>query len=385
MEVDSLPADREKGSRLDLRGLTPDQLRNLVTDMGEQAYRADQLVGWLYGRGVTGLQEMTNLPKSLRDKLSRVAVVTRLRQVMRQESANGQAVKFLFELPQGDRIEAVLIIEGKRRTACLSSQVGCALDCKFCATGKMGFIRNLSPGQIVDQALQMGQFLGERNERISNIVMMGMGEPLLNLNNVLQAIRLLNLPEGPAIGGRRITVSTAGHVPGIRKLSREDLNVGLAISLNATTDELRQEIMPINRRYPIADLLAAAEEFYERRGRRVTFEYVLMEGITDDEDDAMRLAEISKRFPCKVNLIPYNELGTATPFRRPPRQRVARFHQLVEKNTWAAVTVRDSRGRDINAACGQLFQDLPAVESAPAGEHVRGAKKIPSGADGPGA
>jgi 23S rRNA (adenine2503-C2)-methyltransferase len=187
--------------------------------------------------------------------------------------------------------------------------------------------------------------------------MMGMGEPLLNLNQVMRAIRLINLPEGPAIGGRRITVSTAGHVPGIRKLARADLNVGLAISLNATTDELRQEIMPINRRYPLAELLEAAEEFYEHRGRRVTFEYVLMEGITDDDGDALRLAALSKRFPCKVNLIPYNELGSASPFRRPPRQKVARFHQLVESNTWAAVTVRESRGRDINAACGQLFQE----------------------------
>ena len=351
-------AIRSGGRQPDLRGLTPDELAGLVGELGEARYRADQLVGWLYGKGVPGLAEMTNLPKRLRDCLSRVASVTRLRQVTQQESGNGQAVKFLFELPQGERIEAVLIIEGRRRTACLSSQVGCALDCKFCATGRMGFIRNLTAAQIVDQLLQIGQFLAERDERLTNVVMMGMGEPLLNLANVTRAITLFGLPEGPAIGGRRITISTAGHVPGIRRLAVGDLNVGLAISLNATTDALRRQIMPINSLYPIEDLLGAAEAFYEKRGRRVTFEYVLMAGFNDGDDAARRLAEVSRRLPCKVNLIPYNELGEGTPYRRPPARAVARFRRLVEAGTAAAVTVRDSRGRDIDAACGQLFQEV---------------------------
>ena len=348
--------------------MTPDELTELVSDFGEKKYRADQLVGWLYDRGVAGLGEMTNLPKKLREDLARVSVVTRLGQVTFAEATDGQAVKFLFELPDGERIESVLIIEGKRRTACLSSQVGCALDCSFCATGKMGFIRNLSAAQIVDQVLQMGQFLAGREERISNIVMMGMGEPLLNLDNVLKAIRLINLPQGPAIGGRRITVSTAGHLPGIRKLALENLNVGLAISLNATTDELREQLMPINRKYPIADLLDAAEQFYRLRGRRVTFEYVLMQAVNDKEEDALGLAGLSRRFPCKVNLIPYNELDEATPYRRPTRREVLRFQKIVDANTSASVTVRESRGRDINAACGQLFQE----QVAGAGKRVAG-------------
>ena len=345
----------EGRERVDLKGLLPGELCEFVMQMGQEDYRASQLQSWIFGKGVANLDEMTNLSRKFREELKQVAWVSKLQELMCRESGTGQARKFLFQLPSGERIESVLIVEGKRRTACLSSQVGCALDCSFCATGRMGFVRNLSAAQIVDQLLQVDRVLQERGERVTNVVMMGMGEPLLNYKNLVQAIQLMGMEVGPGIGGRRITVSTAGYLPGIRKLAREELNIGLAISLNATTDELRQRLMPINRKYKIADLLDAAREFYELRGRRVTFEYVLMAGVTDDDEDALRLASLSRELPCKINLIPYNELGPDTCYRRPSQSRLRRFVELLEMHTTVAVTVRESRGRDIDAACGQLY------------------------------
>lgn len=343
--------------RVDLKGLLPDELGRLMVQLGEKEYRAGQILRWVHAKGAVGVEGMTDLGKGFRGRLAEVAYVEELRPIERQESKTGQAVKFLFELPGGHRIESVLIIDGRRRTVCLSSQVGCALACRFCATGKMGFLRNLSTGQIVDQLLQVNRYLEEeRGERATNIVMMGMGEPLLNYDNLVRALRLMRLEHGPAVGGRRITVSTAGHLPGIERLAEEDLNIGLAISLNATTDEIRERIMPINRKWRIVDLLQAAQSFYRRRGRRVTFEYVLLDGITDADEDAVRLAALTRHFPCKINLIPYNELGPDSEFRRPPPERVASFRALVEERSPMAVTLRESRGRDIDAACGQLIQ-----------------------------
>ena len=234
----------------------------------------------------------------------------------------------------------------------------------------MGFLSNLGAGQIVDQFLQLQDFARSRGERVTHVVMMGMGEPLLNYDQVVRALRIIRSREG-GIGGRRITVSTAGYVPGIRRLADEALNVGLAISLNATDDETRTRLMPINRRFPIAELLEAARLYYQRRGRRVTFEYVLMAGVTDGDSDAVRLASLSRQLPCKVNLIPYNELSELPPgeeaFKRPSRQRVRRFAELVRANTETAVTVRESRGGDIDAACGQLYRRIekPARRRSP--------------------
>ena len=297
---------------------------------------------------------MTNLSKALREKLAQKTRITALRQVDCQESAVDEAVKFLFELPTGQRIESVLIVDGDRRTVCLSSQVGCPLDCKFCATGRMGMIANLEAGQIVDQLLQVSMFARTRGERVTNVVMMGMGEPLLNYDEVVRALRLMRLEEGLGLGGRKITVSTAGYLPGIRKLIAEDLNVGLAISLNATTDETRAQLMPINRKYKIADLLMAAREFFDCRSYRVTFEYVLMAGLTDAGEDARRLAGLIRDVPCKINLIPYNEFEGEGRFRRPSRRRLELFYQVL-RELEVEFTVRESRGRDIDAACGQLY------------------------------
>lgn len=352
---------------IDLKGLTPDQLRALAEQMGEPAYRGDQLFSWIQQKGQCELEGMTNLPLNFRQALSTAgATVGRLHLLERRDSATGMAIKFLFGLhPAGDRpaeqIESVLIVDGARRTACLSSQVGCALDCKFCATGRMGFRRNLGAGQIVDQLLQLHAVAAEGGERVTNIVMMGMGEPLLNYDEVTRALRIIRHAEGPAVGGRRITVSTAGYLPGIQRLTEDDLNVGLAISLNATTDAVRERLMPVNRKWPIADLLQAARAYFERKGRRVTFEYVLMDGVTDSDEDASRLAVLTRGLPCKINVIPYNELGdtdgqASDDFRRPPRGRIDAFLQRLRAECRHTVTLRESRGRDIGAACGQLYR-----------------------------
>ena len=349
----------------DLKGLLEQELQELAIELGEPAYRGRQLYSWIHERGVDEFSAMTDLPARFRSQLTSGFRVSKLRQTERRESAEGTAVKFLFELPGIGHVEAVLISDGDRRTACLSSQVGCPLDCQFCATGKMGFRRNLTAAQIVDQFLELGRYASERQERVTNVVMMGMGEPLLNYDNLVQALRIMRVEKGPYIGGRRITVSTAGYVPGIRRLADDDLNVGLAISLNATTDELRSQLMPINRKYPIAELLAAAADYFRRRGRRVTYEYVLMAGVTDSDEDARRLADLTRDGVCKINLIPYNELtpapGSGSPeeyFRRPSDERVDKFREIVALRSPHTVTLRLSRGRDIDAACGQLYREL---------------------------
>lgn len=355
----------------DLKGLLPEQLRALAADMGEPAYRGDQLFGWIHQQGESRIEAMSNLPKRFRQALLDAgASVGRLQLLERRDSNTGMAVKFLFgsQAPgpgaaavAAGQIEAVLIIDGDRRTACLSSQVGCALDCQFCATGRMGFRRNLSAAEMVDQLLQLQAVAAERGERVTNIVMMGMGEPLLNYDEVTQALRIIKHSEGPAIGGRRMTVSTAGYLPGIRRLTEDDLNVGLAISLNATTDTVRERLMPINRKWPIAELLQAARDYFDHKGRRVTFEYVLMDGVTDSDEDALRLAALTRDIPCKINLIPYNEPGDGEKadepptFRRPSRSRVQAFLRRLRTHTDHTVTLRESRGRDIAAACGQLY------------------------------
>jgi 23S rRNA (adenine2503-C2)-methyltransferase len=350
---------------LDLKGLLPVELRQLAVRMGEPAYRGDQLFSWIHGHAEVRLSAMSNLPRQLRERLGQAgAHVSRLELLARQDSETKMASKFLFDA-DGSQLETVLILDGDRRTVCLSSQVGCPLDCRFCATGQMGFQRNLTVSQIVDQLLQVHAVaVAEDLGRITNIVMMGMGEPLLNYDAVTTALRLIRHAEGPSVGGRRITVSTAGHLPGIRRLADDDLNVGLAISLNATTDEVREHLMPINRKWPIAELIGGARYYFERQGRRVTFEYVLMAGVTDADEDATRLARLTADVACKINLIPYNELGSPHPgadvFRRPDRDRIEAFTRRVRASTKHTVTLRESRGRDIDAACGQLYRRLEA-------------------------
>ncbi len=340
---------------VDLKDLLPEELTALVEGLGHEPYRAGQLMSWVHARGTTDLDDMTDLSKSFREQLKQRVQVTGLRLTSTVSSNADCATKFLFQLRDGLHVESVLMREGSRVTACLSSQVGCPLGCTFCATAKMGFVRNLRAAEIVDQLIQMQRLALEQHGRVTNVVMMGMGEPLLNYDPLVRSLRIMRQEQGLAIGGRKTTVSTAGYVPGIRRLAREGLNVGLAISLNGTTDPLRSTIMPINRKFDIDQLVAAAGEYFDLTGRRVTFEYVLMEGLTDSDADAARLAGLSRRVPCKINLIPYNQFEPSDDYRRPTPDRIRLFRDILTGSTRVAVTIRESKGRDVLAACGQLY------------------------------
>jgi 23S rRNA (adenine2503-C2)-methyltransferase len=343
--------------RTELKGLYPEELEAFVCSLGLETYRARQIAAWIYNSGTTDFEEMTNLSKSLRAVLSDQATILNI-ETIKEQGTGGDTVKFLFGLDDGRRIESVLMREGKRRTLCISSQVGCPLDCLFCATGRMGLIRNLTAAEILDQLIKVRKSLRDDGEDLTNVVMMGMGEPLLNFDEVIRAIRLMNLDYGPAVGMRRITLSTVGYVPGILKLSQEGLKVGLAISLNATTDEQRSQIMPINKKWPIADLLDAIRSYRQRIDRRVTFEYVLLHGFNDSEEDARRLVNLVRDISCKINLIPWNPIPDAL-FESPPQSTIDAFLKVLT-DSFLTATVRYSKGTDISAGCGQLFQEFPA-------------------------
>jgi len=352
--IDSVPTRND--SRVDLKSLLPNELRAFIAKSGKEKFRANQLLRWIHGRGVSDFSEMTDLSKHFRAELETIARIERLREVTRVVSDDGLTVKLLLELSDGNRIETVAMHDGKRRTVCVSSQVGCALGCDFCATGQLGLRRNLTTGEIIDQlchAADIFRVAGNTQYPISNVVMMGMGEPLHNYDNVIRAVRLMGLEMGLAISVQRVTISTVGLVPQIRRLADDMPRVGLAISLNATTDEVRNELMPINTRWPIAELMDAAHYMSERAARRrVTIEYALIAGVNDSDDDARRLVRLVSRFPCKINIIPFNPVPDR-PYRRPSAERIRRFHELlIDRNLTA--TVRWSKGDDIAAACGQL-------------------------------
>ena len=345
--------------RTDLKGMSPDELERFITALGKEKYRTKQLLSWIYAKGVSDFEAMTDLSKTFREELTRIARISAVEEVERQTSTDG-TTKFLFQLEDGRRIESVLIREGgqktserqktsrRRRTVCLSSQVGCALGCTFCATGRMGFIRDLTAAEIVDQLIAVRR----SEEHVTNVVLMGMGEPLLNYDNVLKAARLMNLEMGIALGMRKITLSTAGIVPGIERLARERLHIGLAISLNATDDRTRTRLMPINRRYPLDKLLSAARRFSRTTRRRITFEYILIDGVNDSTQDAARLIHLLREIPCKINLIPLNPIPKS-PLRRPSPERIEAFRDFLLSHHFTAI-VRESKGRNIAAACGQL-------------------------------
>jgi 23S rRNA (adenine2503-C2)-methyltransferase len=339
-------------SLLELKGLLPEELERAAESLGLEPYRGRQLALWIYGRGATGFDLMTNFTKAARARLSEQATIYSLRPVGLQTSPGGMAAKYLFELPDGRRVETVLMREGRRRTVCVSSQVGCPLDCTFCATGKMGMVRDLAAAEIVDQVLSVRRDLVREGEDLTNVVMMGMGEPLLNFDAVTRAVRLMNLDYGPAISNRRITLSTAGHVPGILRLSREGPRIGLAVSLNATEDDFRNQIMPINRKWPIAELLSAVRAYQQYHRRFVTFEYVLLHGLNDTVSHARDLVRLVSDIPCKLNVIPWNPIeGEA--FARPPEAVISAFVETIAAKQMTA-TVRYSKGTEITAGCGQL-------------------------------
>ena len=333
----------------DLKGLASRELADFMTAMGQKPYRARQLASWIFGKGACQFAQMTDFSAELREKLGQAARITCLQLIDSQTSADG-TTKYLFGLADGASVESVYIPDENRRTLCVSTQVGCKLGCAFCLTGAAGFTRDLQPAEIVDQVLRARALAPDG--RVTNIVLMGMGEPLDNFDNTLAAIKILTDPEYGIIGARKITLSTAGLAPGIARLAREFSKVKLAVSLNSATDSVRERIMPVNKKYPLAELARALEEFPLPRGRRITLEYVLLEGVNDSQADAERLGRFAKRFPSKINLIPFNP-APGINFGRPSDQKVEMFKKWLFEMDIPAF-IRKSKGQDILAACGQL-------------------------------
>ena len=346
-----------------LTGMSLAELKDLMLAMGEKGFRAVQVHEWIYAKRATSFLEMTSLPHALRERLEQETRLRRLRLVDQQHSEDG-TIKFLFRTDDNLNIESVLIPseardtgnEPKRRTLCLSSQVGCPLDCKFCATASMKLKRNLTAGEILEQHLQVEERVGER---ITNIVYMGMGEPMLNLTEVLDSIAIFTDPTNELVGASRITVSTSGVVPGILRMAEEGSRVKLAISLHMTTENERSRLMPINRKYPLAEVMQAVETYYRKTRRPVTYEYILFDGMNDTPEDARRLARIARRVPSKVNVIPFHPIdftdpqGISAELVPASDEGVDRFNALLRREG-AQVMVRSSSGVDIDAACGQL-------------------------------
>lgn len=333
--------------KIDLKSLSQEELLSFVKSAGLPQYRAGQLLHWIYEQCVQDLQEITEFSKVLREKLSSIAYISDLVLVTRQRAKDGTE-KFLFALEDNETIESVLIPDDDRRTLCISSQAGCAMACSFCLTGEMGLARNLKAHEIVDQIISVNRLI--RPERVSNIVFMGMGEPLANLDEVVKALWKITTLLG--ISKRRITLSTSGLVPKMMELPQRAPDINLAVSLNATTDEVRSELMPINKKYPIKMLLDACRRYPLRPQRLITFEYVMIDRINDTLEDAKRLARKLKGIPCKINLIPYNHLEGSR-LKRPDQERVLAFQKVLKDNRFTAL-IRESKGQDILAACGQL-------------------------------
>ena len=343
-------------TRTAITGLTRAQLQEHLSAVGKESYRAQQVFQWLYQKRVSSFGEMSNLSKALRQHLEEHFVIPRMDLVQQQRSDEDGSVKFLFRVADGRTIETVLIPAKDRLTQCVSSQVGCAMACQFCNTGDMGLMRNLQTHEIVDQVLEAARVLGgdvarEFGRSLSNVVFMGMGEPFHNLDAVIDAVDILMDDFAFGLSQRKITVSTSGLVPQIDEFGRRS-PANLAISLNATTDEIRTEIMPVNKRWPLAELLAACRRYPLKGRRRITFEYVVLGDLNDTLDDARRISKLLNGIPSKVNLIPYNP-HPASPYKRPQLERVYAMQKLLLDQGMNA-TVRISKGQDILAACGQL-------------------------------
>jgi len=323
------------------------ELESFAKAMGEKPFRGRQLFDWIYRQQVDDFSAMTDLSKPLRENLVDV-LIHPLKMINRDVSPSKQTRKILFELSDGNLLESVLMKEGKRITVCLSTQVGCAVDCDFCATAKMGFIKNLTAGEIVDQFLQL-QKMSE--QKITNVVFMGMGEPFLNYKNSIAAADLLHHAKGINMAAWRITISTAGVVPKIRQFTEEKQPYKLAVSLNGTTQDQRLKTMPITQTHTFSNLIKASKDYAYNSRNRITFEYVLMDGINDEPQDAERLLRLLGSIECKLNVIPYNEIGGE--YRRPSDEKIEAFMAPLKRASFP-VTVRWSKGQDIDAGCGQL-------------------------------
>jgi 23S rRNA (adenine2503-C2)-methyltransferase len=328
------------------------ELEEFLKSQGKQKFRAEQLFRWVYQKGVTDFGDMSNLAKEFRFEMTNL-LEFRLPKVTQQLDSTDGTRKFLMEVEGGKNIESVLIPNGERLTLCVSSEVGCAMGCRFCFTAKMGLMRRLSVSEIVGQFLNAAASLTD-GRRITNIVFMGMGEPLDNVENVSRAIEIIHDQMGIGFAKRKITVSTSGLAPLIKNVAQA--GVRLAISLNATTNKTRDQIMPINKKYPLEVLLAACKEYAEETSEMITFEYVLLKGINDSKDDAHRIVKLTRGIPSKINLIPFNEHPDSG-FTRPASREVAEFQKIL-MNLGKHVLVRKTMGRDIYAACGQLRSQM---------------------------
>lgn len=331
-----------------LSGLTLKEIEQITDELGATKFRARQIHNWIYLKSVKEIDEMTDLSKKFRDELKTVAQVTNIKIKVKQVSTDG-TIKYLLEFPDGECVETVLMRFDNRAnlTACVSSQVGCAVNCSFCATGKRGFIRNLTYKEIIEQVLTIQRDTGLK---VTNVVFMGQGEPLLNLDNVLKAMEMFN--ENFQIGARRLTVSTSGIIPQIKKLADLDMQSTLALSLHASNHEVRKQLMQIENKYPMDELHKALKYYVEKTGRRITIEYLLIKDLNDTITSAKQLAAYLKDIKCNINLIPYNPTAK-NDYKRPSNNSIMKFKYLME-HSGKKVTVRLERGGDIDAACGQL-------------------------------
>jgi 23S rRNA (adenine2503-C2)-methyltransferase len=351
----------------DIKSQSREELEAQFESWGKPAYRVTQLLEWLYARRVTDWDAMTNLPRDLRTKLREHFSLQSL-ELVRKQGSPDTTEKFLWRLADHSLIESVLIPANPalygdasdRHTLCISTQVGCAYGCKFCASGLQGWKRNLQPHEIIEQVLSIERVAAplaispaaQLSRVVDNIVVMGMGEPLANYDNLMKALRILNAPWGGGIGARKITISTSGLAPQIRKLASEPLQFRLAVSLHGATDAVRGKIMPVNKKYPLAELVAACSEYQAKKGRMITLEYILISGVNDSAEQTRPLAALAKKIFTKVNLIPYNSVE-GLPWERPSEEVCERFLEALEKQNVTA-TLRREKGHDIDAACGQL-------------------------------
>ncbi len=333
-----------------IKGMNQEELQSLCVDAGESKFRGGQLFEWMYRQGIFSFDSMSNVNKSFREYLSENFIIQTLTVENKLPSKEDKSLKILFRTHDGHFIETVSMVDNNRHTVCLSSQVGCALDCDFCATGKLGLKRNLTTGEIVDQLIYVREKI---DQPITNVVFMGMGEPFHNYDNVLNASDIFHSPKGFNLASTRITISTVGLLPQINQYIKEKRRYKLAISLNASNDKVRNEIMPINKKWPLKDLVKSGMEYSNQKKRLIMFEYVLLKGINDSEEDALELARLLQGIPCKINLIPYNEIEGK--YQRPDETTITKFSEILHNcRDEYRVLVRWSKGQDIAAGCGQL-------------------------------
>ena len=349
------PDNSLSAAMLNLLDLDRQGLEDYFSELGEKSFRASQVVQWIHQKGVTDFQQMSNLSQAMRDHLQNHAVIHMPEVVYDATSTDGTR-KWLLQLDDGNRIETVYIPEDDRGTLCVSSQVGCALDCSFCSTGRRGFNRNLSTAEIISQVLLATRLIDEEKKpgrKVTNVVLMGMGEPLLNFDNVVRAVRIMMDDFAYGLSKRRVTVSTAGVVPAMDRLG-DILDMRLAVSLHASDDELRNSLVPLNNKYPLRELMAACRRFIDKQNTRsrITFEYVLLDGVNDSDQHAHQLIKLVKGIPTLMNLIPFNPF-TGSGYKTSPAKRVERFNKILA-DAGITTVVRRTRGEDIDAACGQL-------------------------------